>query len=122
MFAVIRAGGKQFKVEKGDVIEVERLAGGQEKVEFSPLLVVDDKGKAEVDRARLDGATVTGKVVGDSKGRKIFIQRYRSKTGYHRKIGHRQSYTKVEIDDIKLPGKAKSTARKKEKAEASDGT
>ena len=119
MFAVIRAGGKQFKVQKGDVIEVERLADGQDKVEFSPLFVVDDKGKAEADPGRLDGATVTGKIVGDSKGRKIYIQRYRSKTGYHRKIGHRQGYTKVQIDDIKLP-KAKSSARKKE--EASDGT
>ena len=114
MYAVIRAGGKQHKVAKGDVIEIE-LVKDSDTVEFTPLLVVDDKGKARTAKAELGRALVTGKVVGESRGPKIEVMKYRNKTGYRRHSGHRQRYTTVEISDIKLSG-----GRKKEGSD--DGT
>ena len=116
MYAVIRAGGKQHKVAKGDVIEVERVKGSSDTLEFTPLLVVDDKGKARSGRSELTKARVLAKVVGESKGTKIEVHRYRNKTGYRRHTGHRQRYTTLEISDIKLSG---GTAKNKE--ESGDG-
>jgi large subunit ribosomal protein L21 len=104
MYAVIRAGGKQHKVAKGDVIEIERLKNSSETVEFTPLLIVDDKGKLRSGRSELSKARVTGKVIGETKGEKIDVMKFRNKTGYRRHSGHRQRYTSVEISDIKLSG------------------
>lgn len=114
MFAVIRAGGKQFKVAEGDVIEVERLDGSSATVEFTPLLVVDDKGKTRTGGADLSGATVTAKVVGEARGPKVRIFKYRSKTRYRRRQGHRQSYSRVEIDSIDLKGSSRSKKAEEE--------
>jgi len=102
MYAVIRAGGKQFKVAKGDVIEIEKLGGGDESVEFTPLVVVDDKGKTTAGKSALSKAKVTAKVIGASKGPKVEVSKFRNKSGYRRNNGHRQHYTSVEISDIKL--------------------
>ena len=104
MYAVIRAGGKQHKVAKGDVIEVERIKGSADTVEFTPLLIVDDKGKTRSGKTELGKARVTGKILGESKGEKIDVMKFRNKTGYRRHQGHRQKYTTVEISDIKLSG------------------
>ncbi len=117
MYAVIRAGGKQHKVTTGDVIEVERVKGGGETLEFTPLLVVDDKGKARTTKSDLTKARVTAKIIGESKGEKVDVLKYRNKTGYRRHSGHRQRYTTVQISAIKLSG---GTAKKKE--ESGDGT
>src|SRR5688572_25519942 len=119
MYAVIRAGGKQHKVAKGDVIEVERVKGSSDTLEFTPLLIVDDKGKARSGKADLNKARVLAKVVGESKGAKVDVHKFRSKTGYRRHTGHRQRYTTIQISDIKLSG---GTAKKKEEEESSDGT
>ncbi|MGH2750049.1 MAG: 50S ribosomal protein L21 [Actinomycetota bacterium] len=102
MYAVIRAGGKQFKVAPGDVIEIEKLGDSDGKLEFTPLVVVDDKGKSIAGRSALSKARVTAKVVGAAKGPKIDVSKHRNKTGFHRNTGHRQHYTTVEISDIKL--------------------
>ena len=115
MYAIIRAGGKQHKVAKGDLIEIELVKSSGKTIEFTPLLVVDDKGKARTAKAELGRALVTGKVVGESRGPKIEVMKYRNKTGYRRHSGHRQRYTTVEISDIKLSG-----GRKKEGSD--DGT
>jgi large subunit ribosomal protein L21 len=113
MYAIIRAGGKQAKVQSGDVIEIERVKGDSEELSFSPLLVVDDKGNAVSDRDLLAKASVTAKVLGESQGQKIDIFKYKNKTGYRRRQGHRQKYTQIEITEIKLPGaKAKSSGAK----------
>lgn len=109
MFAVIRAGGKQYKVTKGDVIEVERV-GDSGTVEFVPLLVVDDDGTSSAGGDALAAAKVTAKVLGETKGPKIRVLRYRPKTGYRRNTGHRQRYTSLEISDIQL-GKAGASRR-----------
>jgi large subunit ribosomal protein L21 len=113
MYAIIRAGGKQAKVQSGDVIEIERVKGDAEEMSFSPLLIVDDKGNAVSDRDLLSKASVMAKVLGESQGPKIDIFKYKNKTGYRRRQGHRQKYTQIEITEITLPGaKAKSSQAK----------
>jgi large subunit ribosomal protein L21 len=113
MYAIIRAGGKQAKVQSGDVIEIERVKGDAEEMSFSPLLIVDDKGNAVSDRDLLAKASVTAKVLGESQGPKIDIFKYKNKTGYRRRQGHRQKYTQIEITDIQLPGAKAKTASPK---------
>ncbi|CAN5524469.1 50S ribosomal protein L21 [soil metagenome] len=110
MYAVIRAGGKQFKVAPGDVIEVERLRDGSDTVRFSPLLVVDDDGKASAERGDLDKASVTAKVLGEVKGPKVHVYKFRNKTGYRRHTGHRQRYTSIQISDIRLDEENKKSS------------
>ena len=115
MYAIIRTGGKQAKVSEGDVIDVELLRADGE-VEFTPLLVVDSKGKVFSGREKLKTAKVTAKVVGTAAGEKIDIFKYKNKTGYRRRAGHRQKYTTIEVTKIKPPT-AKKPAAKAEEAE-----
>jgi large subunit ribosomal protein L21 len=112
--AVIRAGGKQHKVAKGDVINIERV-GGSDELEFTPLLIIDDKGKVRSGKSELSKARVTAKVVGEARGPKIEVLKFRNKIGYRRHTGHRQSYARVEIADIKLTaGRSRSQTSTKE--------
>lgn len=118
MYAVIRAGGKQHKVSKGDVIEIEHIKDSSKPIEFTPLLVVDDKGKVRSDKGELAKARVTATVVGEARGPKVDVMKFRNKTGYRRHSGHRQRYTSIEISDIKLsPGRAKSESKEESKEE-----
>lgn len=117
MYAVIRAGGKQHKVAKGDVIEVERVKSGSENLEFVPLLIVDDKGKTRSARSELADARVMATVVGESKGPKVEVMKYKNKTGYRRHQGHRQKYSTIQISDIKLT----AGRGKKQEEGATDG-
>src|SRR6266496_3097076 len=115
MDAVIKAGGKQQKVKPGDVIEVELMHGGHgDSVTFTPLLVVDDEGKTHFGKDAAK-AVVKAKLVGEEKGEKVRVFKYRPKTGYRKTQGHRQMYTLVEIEDVSLgrraaPKKAEATA------------
>ncbi len=120
MYAIIRAGGKQHKVAKGDVIEVERVKGSSETLEFTPLLIVDDKGKARTGKSDLTKARVTAKVVGETKGSKVEVHKYRNKTGYRRNTGHRQKYTSIQISDIKLTAGRSKTAEPTTKSEQTE--
>lgn len=104
MYAVIKAGGKQHKVKTGDVIEVEHISGGG-ALTFSPLLVVDDDGKAHVGKD-LAKATVRATPVGEQKGEKVKVFKYRAKTGYAKRQGHRQLYTLVRIDEVSMGRRA----------------
>lgn len=122
MYAVIRAGGKQHKVTPGDVIEIERVKDGTSSLEFTPLLVVDDKGKASTAKSDLAKARVTATVVGESQGVKVDVYKYRNKTGYRRHTGHRQKYTTIQIADIKLTGGRSKAATKETEATSSDVT
>src|SRR3954451_25192985 len=101
MYAVIKTGGKQHKVQAGDVIEVEKLIGADETLTLNPLLVVDDDGKAHTSQAA-SKATVTAQAVGETKGDKVNVVKYRPKTGYSKKTGHRQQYTLIEISGVSL--------------------
>src|SRR3712207_3278187 len=104
MYAVIRAGGKQHKVAKGDVIEVELVKGDAETVEFTPLLIVDDKGKVRSSTGELNQARVHASVLEETKGKKLEVYKFKNKRRYRRHTGHRQRYSKIEISDIKLTG------------------
>jgi len=110
MYAIIRTGGKQSKVHEGDVIDVERLKNTDETVEFTPLLVVDADGKAISDRAQLREVKVRAKVLGEAQGPKVDIFKYKNKTGYRRRQGHRQKYTTLEVTAIELPAQKKTAA------------
>lgn len=110
MYAIIRTGGKQSKVHEGDVIDVERLKDAEGTVEFTPLLVVDTDGNAISDRAELREVKVLAKVLGEAQGPKVDIFKYKNKTGYRRRQGHRQKYTTLEVTAIELPGKKQSKA------------
>lgn len=122
MYAVIKAGGKQHKVQPGDVIEIELMHGGHdEAVTFTPILVVDDEGKTHYGK-ELGKAQVKGKLVGQGKGDKVKIFKYRPKTGYTRRQGHRQMLTLVEILEVTLPKRAatKKVDHEKEAAAAAE--
>ena len=99
MYAIIATGGKQYKVAEGDVIRVEKLGvEAGETVTFDQVLAVNNEGlKVGADVA---GATVTASVVENGKGKKVVVYKYKRKTGYHKKNGHRQLYTKVKIEKI----------------------
>ena len=101
MYAVIKAGGKQQKVKAGDVIEVEYMHGVEDPVTFHPLLVVDDDGVTHVGK-QLGKAVVTAKAAGERKGDKVRVFKYKNKTGYARKAGHRQLITLLEISEVSL--------------------
>ena len=84
MYAIIRAGGKQAKVKAGDVIEIERVKDAAESMTFTPIMVVDEDGATVTDRDALSGAKVVAEVLGETKGDKIDIFKYKNKTGYRR--------------------------------------
>jgi len=119
MYAIIRAGGKQAKVREGDVIDVERIKEAGDEISFTPLLLVADDGTVVSDREALQKASVSAKVVGESRGEKIDIFKYKNKTGYRRRQGHRQTYTRLEVTKIAGPKKAaaKKAAAAKPKTE-----
>ena len=100
MFAVIETGGKQYKVQNGDVIYVEKLAQEENsEVKFQVDALGGENG-LKIGTPYVEGASVTGKVLKNGKGKKITVFTYRPKKGSKRKMGHRQPYTKVEISAI----------------------
>ena len=100
MFAVIETGGKQYKVQYGDVIYVEKLdAEDNATVEF-PVVAVFREDGTKIGTPYVEGATVTGKVVKTGKAKKITVFTYKPKKNSKRKIGHRQPYTKVQIEAV----------------------
>lgn len=102
MYAIVRAGAKQQKVAVGDVIEIDQVATATgEKVKLPVVLVVDGETVTS-DAETLDKASVTAEVLGGTKGPKIVIQKYKNKTGYKKRQGHRQKYTQVKVTDISL--------------------
>ena len=100
MFAVIETGGKQYEVQNGDVIYVEKLAQEENsEVKFQVVALGGENG-LKIGTPYVEGASVTGKVLKNGKGKKITVFTYRPKKGSKRKMGHRQPYTKVEISAI----------------------
>ena len=99
MYAIIATGGKQYKVSEGDVIMVEKLdAEAGNVVTFDQVIAVKDND-LKVGEA-VANATVTATVMDHAKGKKVIVYKYKRKTGYHKKNGHRQAYTAVKIDKI----------------------
>ncbi len=100
MYAIIATGGKQYKVSEGDVIKVEKLgAAAGETVTFDQVLLVNN-GEVVVGNPTVANANVSATVVKEGKGKKVIVYKYKRKTGYHKKNGHRQAYTEVKIDKI----------------------
>ena len=100
MYAIIATGGKQYKVAEGDIIKVEKLgAEAGETVTFDQVLAVNN-GEMVVGTPVVSGAKVTATVLGEGKGKKVIVYRYKRKSGYHKKNGHRQIFTEVKIDSI----------------------
>ena len=102
MYAVIETGGKQYKVNKGDVIFVEKLnVEDGSKITFDHVLAVSDE-TLTVGDPYIKGAVVTAEAISTGRGKKIYVFRYKAKKNEKKKMGHRQSYTKVRIEDITL--------------------
>lgn len=100
MYAIIATGGKQYRVSEGDVIYIEKIdAQVDSTVSFDVLLMGND-GDVKIGTPIVEGVKVEGKVVGQIRGEKIVVYKYKSKKNYRRKQGHRQPYTKVEITKI----------------------
>ena len=100
MYAIIATGGKQYKVAEGDVIRVEKLgAEAGNEVTFDDVILVSTDSDVKCGDA-VANATVTASVIGDGKAKKVVVYKYKRKTGYHKKNGHRQAYTQVEIKSI----------------------
>lgn len=103
MYAIIQTGGKQYRVEEGKVITVEKLAqSADETIEFADVLSVVDGDNMQFGAPFVKGATVKGKVLTQGRGKKIRVFKYKSKSNYRRRQGHRQPFTKVLIESIAL--------------------
>ena len=100
MFAVIETGGKQYKVSEGDVVYIEKIdVADGETVTFDKVLAVSGES-FQAGAPYVEGATVTATVVKTGKGKKIYVMKYKAKKNEKKKIGHRQYFTKVQIDKI----------------------
>ena len=100
MYAIIATGGKQYTVSEGDVIKVEKLGvNARNTVTFDQVLFVND-GADKVRDPAVAGASVTASVVEEGKDKKVIVYKYKRKTGYHKKNGHRQAFTQVKIEKI----------------------
>ena len=100
MYAVVRSGGTQQKVAVGDVIEIDKVTTGVGESVTLPVLLLVDGESVTADAQRLSGASVTAEVLGATKGPKITILKFKNKTGYRKRQGHRQKYTQVKVTDI----------------------
>ena len=100
MYAIVRAGATQQKVAVGDVIEIDKVTTGVGESVTLPVLLVVDGENVTSDAKKLGKASVTVEVLGGSKGPKIIIQKYKNKTGYKKRQGHRQKYTQVKVTEI----------------------
>lgn len=102
MYAIIKTGGKQYRVAEGDEITIEKLKGEEEaqNVEFSDVLAIENDGELTLGSPLVEGAKVVAEVVEVAKAPKVIVYKYKSKKDYRRKQGHRQPYMKVKITGI----------------------
>ena len=119
MYAIVEISGKQYKVQEGDIVFVDRLENLEEgsKVTFDKVLLISDDKKVTVGQDTVKGAKVEATVVGHGKGKKVIVFKYKAKKNYRRTQGHRQPYTKVQIEKIATTTRAKkATEEVKEEA------
>ena len=101
MYAIIKTGGKQYRVSEGDVITIEKLdVAAEGTVSFDKVVTVVKDGDVKVGTPLVDGAKVTGTVLEHGKAKKILVFKYKAKSNYRRRQGHRQPFTKVRIEKI----------------------
>jgi large subunit ribosomal protein L21 len=101
MYAVVRTGGRQFRVAQGESVRVEKLPGAVgDSIELAEVLLVADGGEPRVGAPVLKGARVVGTIVAQGKGAKLTMFKMKRRKGYRRKYGHRQLYTEIRVDRI----------------------
>ncbi len=111
MYAIVETGGKQYRVSPGETLRVEKLPGTRgDSLVFEKVLAVSDNGDLRVGNPYLEGTTVKGTIVRQGKARKVLVFKYRAKTNYRRRYGHRQQFTEVRIDSVEGNGKDTATA------------
>ncbi len=105
LYAVVRTGGKQYRVEEGSAVKVERLPGEVgDVIELGDVLLMDAGDGLAIGAPTVSGARVMGTIAEQGRSKKIIVFRYKAKTRYRKKTGHRQHFTKVLVDDILMPG------------------
>jgi len=113
MYAIVKTGGKQYRVERGQTLLIERLAADEgSSVSLEPLLYRSDE--TVLDKAGLAKVKVTAKIVAHERGEKLRVAKFKPKRGYKRRTGHRQELTRIEITDIALAKSSKAAAKKEE--------
>lgn len=101
MYAVLKTGGKQIRVSKGDKVRVEKLSGSVgEEIRFADVLMVGGTEEVKIGRPRLEGFVVTGKILEQDRSRKVIVYKVKRRKKFRKTIGHRQAYTQVEITEI----------------------
>lgn len=102
MYAIIQDGGRQYRVESGTKLDIDlrKDASAGDTIEFETVLAIGGTEGLKLGTPAVDGAKVTAKVVSEEKGEKIYIEKFRRRKNYHRRNGHRQRYTRVEISEI----------------------
>jgi large subunit ribosomal protein L21 len=103
MYAVVKSGGKEYRVSKGDLIRVEKLEGkAGDQVVLKDVLMVSDEGQVQLGAPHLTNTVVTGKIVQEAKGEKVLTYKMKRRKNYRRMKGHRQTYTYLRVEDISL--------------------
>lgn len=116
-FVVVEIAGKQFLVRKNDTIETPKLTGATgETVTFSKVLLYWDGKKISLGRPYLDGFSVEGRIISSGRSPKIIVYKYKRRKDSHRKIGHRQDFCRVEIENIVMPGRGEKLPEEKKSA------
>jgi len=101
MYAVIKTGGKQYKVQEGETLRVEKLTGGEgSEIEFNDVLMISDGENVTLGQPGIENAIVKGHILEQGKGKKVLIFKFKRRKGYRNLRGHRQQYTSVKIDTI----------------------
>lgn len=105
MYAIIKTGGKQYRVKQGDIIDVELLkVSPEEAVEFKEVLFIHDGKAPKIGLPNIENCMVRGEYIGEEKGPKVVAYKYKRRKNYHRKVGHRQKYSRIKITEIVLGG------------------
>jgi large subunit ribosomal protein L21 len=96
-FAVIMTGGKQYLVEPGETIKIEKINAEKSGFNFDKVLLIADDGKLELGKPFVEGAKIPAEILGQGRGKKVIVAKFKQKTRFHKKAGHRQPYTQVKI-------------------------
>ncbi len=116
MYAIVEISGKQYKVQEGDIVFVDRLENVEEgnKITFDKVLMISDDKKVTIGQDTVKGAKVEASVIGHGKSKKIIVYKFKPKKNYRRTQGHRQPYTKIQIEKISAASRAKKAEPKAE--------
>lgn len=120
-YAIVRTGGKQYRLEEGRLVRVERLSATEgDVVELKDVLILNDGETTTVGTPLVDGARVVAEVMAQGRGDKVTVFKYKPKVRYRRKTGHRQAYTELRIDEILAPGQEPTPRKRRQEAEADE--